>query len=333
MLESPLTTTASAAAPPSGRAAVLSLATEVPAGRLTNAELAQTLGISEDWIVSRTGIHERPRAAADERLSDYGIRVGAEAVRRAGLAPNAIDLVICATLTQDELTPNAAPLIAHGIGATGAGAFDVGAACTAFLTGLSVAAAQVESGRAQHVLLVGADFVTRITNYEDRKSAPLFADGAGAVVVGAPRTPAEGAIGPIVLGSDGSHGETLIATHAERKLAMDGQEVFRHAVNRMHEVTLRAVDRAGLTLADIDLFAYHQANGRITRALGERLGVDPARVVDCIAQLGNSSAATLPLALAAAQADGRLKPGARVLVSAFGAGFTYGAGVLTWGGR
>ena len=134
-----------------------------------------------------------------------------------------------------------------------------------------------------------------------------------------------------MLGSDGSHGETIIATHKERKLRMDGLEVFRNAVARMSEVTLQAVSRAGLTLDQIDLFVYHQANARITRSLGERLGLAPERVVDCIETLGNASAATLPVALAVAERDGRLRPGMRVLVSAFGAGFTWGGGVVEWG--
>jgi 3-oxoacyl-[acyl-carrier-protein] synthase-3 len=314
---------------PRGAASILSLATELPAGRLTTTELAERFGLTEEWILSRTGIRERPRAAEDERLSDYAARVGEKALRRAGLAAEALDLVIVATMTQDELTPNTAPLVAHALGATRAGAFDIGAACTSFLSGLSLGAAQIESGRARHVLLVGADFITRITDYDDCRSAPLFADAAGAVVLGS-AAEGTGAIGPVVLGADGGHGTTIVATHAERKLRMDGPEVFRNAVARMHEVTLQAVARAELELGDIDLFVYHQANARITRALGERLGLSPERVVDCIEMLGNSSAATLPLALSAAVRDGRLRPGRRVLLSAFGAGFTWGAGVVEW---
>jgi 3-oxoacyl-[acyl-carrier-protein] synthase-3 len=315
-----------------GTAAILSLATELPAGRLTNAELAERFDLNEEWIVSRTGIRERTRAAPEERLSDYAARAGAKALRRASIAAEDLDLVIVATLTPDELTPNTAPLVAHALGATRAGAFDVGAACTAFLTGMSLGAAQIESGRAERVLLIGADFVTRITDYEDRRSAPLFADAAGAVVLGSAGDAGDtmGRIGPIVLGADGSHGDAIVATHQERKLRMDGPEVFRHAVARMHDVTLQAVARAELELEDIDLFVYHQANARITRALGERLGLAPERVVDCIESLGNSSAATLPLALSEAVRDGRLRPGARILLSAFGAGFTWGGGVVEW---
>jgi 3-oxoacyl-[acyl-carrier-protein] synthase-3 len=313
-----------------GTAAILSVAEELPTGRLTTADLADRLGVAEDWILSRTGIRERTVAGPEERLSDYAARVGRLALARAGLEPAELDLVIVATLSQDELTPNTAPLVAYALGARDAGAFDIGAACTSFLSGVAVGAAEIESGRAEHVLLIGADFITRLTDYEDKKSAPLFADGAGAIVMG-PATAQSGAVGPIVLGADGAHAATMMISHADRKIRMDGPEVFRHAVARMSEVTLAATERAGLTLDEIDLFVYHQANARITRALGERLELPTERVVDCIESLGNSSAATLPLALCAAERDGRLKPGARVLLSAFGAGFTWGAGVVEWG--
>jgi 3-oxoacyl-[acyl-carrier-protein] synthase-3 len=312
-------------------AAILSVATETPQGRLTNAELAASLDLSEDWIYSRTGVRERPVARPDERLSDFAARAGAAALERAGVEPGDIDLIVVATMTQDELTPNTAPLVAHQLGAERAGAIDVGAACTAFLSGLALGSAQIESGRADRVLLIGADFITRITDYTDRRTAPLFADAAGAAVLG-PADGEHGAVGPIVLCADGSMAQAIQISHADRKLRMDGPEVYRHAVKRMTEVTHAAVARAGLTLQDIDLFVYHQANGRITRALGERLGVGTDRVVDCIEMLGNSSAATLPLGLAFAERSGRLTPGARVVLGAFGAGFTWGGGVLEWGG-
>jgi 3-oxoacyl-[acyl-carrier-protein] synthase III len=312
-------------------ASVLSVGTELPEGRLTSAELATRLGVTEEWIVSRTGIRERRQARPDERLSDYAARAGANALKRAGVAAADLDLVMVATLTQDELTPNTAPLVAHALGAERAGTFDVGAACTSFLSGMAIGAAQIESGRAERVLLIGADFITRITDYSDRRTAPLFADAAGAVVLGTAQH-GGGVIGPIVLGADGSQAATITASHSDRKVRMDGPEVFRHAVNRMSEVTLTVVARAGLSLDDIDLFVYHQANARITRALGERLELPGARVVDCIESLGNASAATLPVALAQAEHDGRLRPGTRVLISAFGAGFTWGGGVLEWGG-
>ncbi len=320
----------SGATVPSRAATILSVSTELPPGKLTSAELASRYGVAEQWIVARTGIRERRRAGPEERITDYATRAGARALSAAGLSAGELDLVIVATMTPDELTPNTAPLVAYALGAEHAGAFDVGAACTAFLSGLALGAGQIESGRADHVLLIGADFITRITDYEDRRSAPLFADAAGAVLL-APGDGRAGTIGPIVLGADGSHGMTIRASHEERKLRMDGPEVYRHAVARMSEVTLEAVARAGMTLEEIDLFVYHQANARITKALGERLGLPPERVVDCIEMLGNASAAMLPVALDAAAADGRLRPGARVLLSAFGAGFTWGGGVIEWG--
>jgi 3-oxoacyl-[acyl-carrier-protein] synthase-3 len=315
------------AAPP----ALLSVATEVPERLLTSAELADRLGVSEDWIVSRTGVRARPVARVDEQLWEFGARCGARALAAAGIEPAELDLVLVATMTPDQVTPNAAPLVADALGADRAGAIDVGAACTGFLSGLALGAAQIESGRAERVLLVGADFITRIVDWDDKRTAPLFGDGAGAVVL-APAISGYGAIGPIVLGADGSRGQAIHATHAERQLRMDGPEVYRNAVARMIEATAQAVDRAGLTLDDIDVFVYHQANARIIRALVERLELPVARVVDCIETLGNSSAATLPIALAVAQRDGLLKPGARVLLAAFGAGFTWGAGVIEWGG-
>jgi 3-oxoacyl-[acyl-carrier-protein] synthase-3 len=313
-------------------ATIMSVATEVPEGCITTAELAERLGVSEEWIISRTGIRERRRAEPDARLSDYAARAGRAALTRAGVAGSELDLVLVATLTQDEVTPNTAPIVAHELGARRAGAIDVGAACTAFLSGLALGSSQIESGRAELILLIGADFVTRITDYDDKRSAPLFADAAGAVVLG--RGAGEhGSIGPIILGADGSHAETIVAHHHDRKIRMDGPEVFKNAVNRMVGATEQAVASAALTLDHIDVFVYHQANARITRAVGERLGLDPERVVDCIETLGNASAATLPVALSIAEREGRLRPGARVLLSAFGAGFTWGAGVIEWAGE
>jgi 3-oxoacyl-[acyl-carrier-protein] synthase-3 len=243
-----------------------------------------------------------------------------------------VDLVLAATMTQDELTPSAAPLVAHAIGAHHAGAIDIGAACTGFLSGAAMAAAQIETGRCRWVLVIGADFITRLVDWEDKRSAPLFADAAGAVVFG-PAGDGPGAVGPIVLGADGSEtARAIVIDHHDRKIRMNGPEVYRHAVARMAESSVEAVERAGLTLDDIDLFVFHQANARITRALGERLDLDPARIVDCIDRYGNSSAATLPLALATAESDGRLRPGTRVLLGAFGGGFVWGGGVVEWGG-
>jgi 3-oxoacyl-[acyl-carrier-protein] synthase-3 len=316
---------------------ITGLSVELPPTRVSSAELAASLGIDEEWILSRTGIRERRHAQPEERLSDLSARAGARALEAAGLEASALDLVIVATITADEVTPAAAPIVARALGATRAGAFDLSAACTGFLTGLSVAAGQIESGRATHVLLIGADFLSRLTDMTDRRSAPLFADGVGAVVLsaGAPQATARrgalGSLGPVILACDGDPGRALYAEHSERLLKMDGTEVFRLAVTHMGEATVDAIAAAGLRIDDIDLFVYHQANARITRALRERLGLPAERVVDCIELIGNPSAATLPLALAHALETGALRPGMRVLLSAFGAGFTWGACVLHWG--
>jgi 3-oxoacyl-[acyl-carrier-protein] synthase-3 len=204
---------------------------------------------------------------------------------------------------------------------------DIGAACTGFLSALAMAAACIESGRAERVLVIGADVLSRFTDPDDRRTAALFGDGAGAVVLGAA---AEGGLGPVVLGQDGGNAEVIVAPRDRGLIEMEGQDTFRHAVNHLVEVTGQAAAVAGVSLEEIDLFVYHQANARITRAVGARLGLEPSRVVDCIARIGNTSAASLPLALAYAEAAGRLAPGMTVLLAAFGAGLTWGGAVLEW---
>jgi len=195
---------------------------------------------------------------------------------------------------------------------------------------LSLAAAQVESGRCENVLVIGADVLSRWTDPADRGTAALFADGAGAVVVGA-ADGSPGLIGHIALHSDGAGAPAIRATHDDQIIHMQGHDTFKAAVHRLSESTLEAVDRVGLQLDDIGLFVYHQANARILAAVGERLGLDRERVIDCIDRYGNTSSATLPIALADARERGMLEPGMNVLLAAFGAGFTWGAGVIQWG--
>jgi 3-oxoacyl-[acyl-carrier-protein] synthase-3 len=310
------------------RAGLASVASCVPEGVVPSSRIAERLGVSEDWIVARTGVRERHIAADDERLDALAAKAGRLALERAELDPAALDLVVVATVAADDVLPNAAPLVAQALGAHSAGAFDLGAACTGFLSGLAVAAAQVESGRAEHVLVIGAELLSRLTNRDDRSTAALFADGAGAAVVG-PATNG-GQIGPIVLGADGSGGPAIRASHEERLIHMRGHDTFRDAVRRLSEATLVAAERSELGLEEIDLFVYHQANARILAAVGERLGLPRERVIDCIDRYGNTSSATIPIALAEARAEGRLEPGASVMLAAFGAGFTWGAGVVTW---
>jgi 3-oxoacyl-[acyl-carrier-protein] synthase-3 len=319
--------------PTAARAArIAALGTSVPPTTLGNGPIADRIGVSQDWIHKRTGIRSRHVLARGERLTDLAAEAGREALVRAGIGPTDLDLVLVATTTADEILPNCAPLVAHGLGAERAGAFDVGAACTGFLSGLAIGAAQIEAGRADHVLLIGADAMSRITDPDCRQTAALFADGAGAALL-TRAGDGGGWIGPIPLGADGGTGAELIVVDREEQLIrMDGHETFKHAVARMAEATSDAVRLAQLEFEDIDLFVFHQANGRILRAVGEQLDLPRVRVLDCIENYANTSAATLPLALAHAQADGRLRDGQRVLVGAFGAGFTWGAGVIEWSG-
>jgi 3-oxoacyl-[acyl-carrier-protein] synthase-3 len=311
-------------------AAVQSLGTALPQRSVPSSHIAERLGVKDGWIESRTGIAARRVAADGERLTDLAADAGRQALGRAGAGAAELDLVVVASFTQDELLPNAAPLVAHALGATRAGAFDVGSACTGFLTALAVATAQVEAGRADRALVIGADLASRYTDPHDRRTAPLFGDGAGAVLVGP--APSPGHIGPALLRADGGGAAHIRAARADGLIRMDGHETFKAAVAAMSEVTLEALAAADLALADVDLFVYHQANARILSAVAERLALDAERVVHAIGTLGNTSAASLPLALDAAERDGRLAPGARVLLAAFGAGFTWGAATLTWGG-
>ena len=238
--------------------------------------------------------------------------------------------MLLATVSPDEILPNAAPLVATELGAHRAGAMDVGAACTGFLSALSLATAQVEGGRADNVLVIGSDVLSRFIDRSDRGTSAIFADGAGAAVV-APANGAGGRIGDIVLHCDGLGGPSIRAAHDEEVIRMQGHDTFKAAVQRMSESTLEAVDLAGLSLDDIDLFVYHQANIRILSAVAEKLELDESRVIDCIDRYGNSSSATLPIAMCDARERGMLDRGDNVLLAAFGAGFTWGAGVIEWG--
>ena len=312
-------------------AAIAGIGTALPEAVHDNEAIAARLGVEPGWIEARTGVRRRHVAAAEDRLSDLAAAAATVALARSDVRAADVDLVLVATTTADELLPNAAPLVAAAIGADGAGAVDVGAACTGFLSALTLAAAYVESGRAITVLVVGADVMTSVLDPDDRSTAALFGDGAGAVLVVASAA-GGGAIHPAIVGSDGDAGAQLVRVgHGDRLLRMAGLDTYRHAVARLSEATAAAVAAAGLGLDDIDLFVYHQANARILRAVGERLGIAPDRVVDCIDDFGNTSAATIPIALCEAERAGRLTPGARVLVGAFGAGFTWGAVVVELG--
>ena len=301
----------------------------LPANVVSNTEIGSRLGVTDQWIERRTGIRARHIAAPNERLVEHATQAARVALDRTGIDAVEVDLVLVATTTADELLPNAAPLVAHALGAWGAGAFDVGAACTGFLSALAVGSSQIESGRAESVVVVGADFMSRITDPDDRATAAVFADGAGAVVLVATDEPSR--MGPVVLGADGAGADYIFVEREEALIRMRGHETFREAVGRLSESTLAAAEASEVSLDEIDLFVYHQANGRILSAVAERLDLPTNRVVDCIGQYGNTSAATLPLALAFSEQEQLIGPGTRVLLGAFGAGFTWGAAVAEWG--
>src|SRR5215213_7372466 len=316
---------------PPRTATILGLGHYLPSELVPNTDIAEGIGVDDHWIIKRTGIHARRRAVANEGTTDMAVFAARKALQDAGVDARDLDFVVVATMSADEITPNCAPLVAHALGADRAAAFDIGAACTGFLAGLALGASLIEVGRAERILLIGAEKLTRITDFDDKKTGMLFGDGSGAVVLGPSDSTA--GIGPIDLTADGGLGDTIVATPEDPFIRMDGISTFKTAVKRLSESTIFATSAAGIELDDIDLFVYHQANSRIIKAVGERLDLEPAKVADYIAQLGNTSADSIPLTLSLSREDGRLRPGHKVLVAAIGAGFTWGAGVMEWSGR
>jgi 3-oxoacyl-[acyl-carrier-protein] synthase-3 len=322
--------------------AVIGLGMAVPDAVLTNADLETSLDTTDEWIRSRTGIAERRIAAAGESTSTFASAAGAHAIKDAGLTPDDLDLILVSTCTPDYQVPGCAPLVQSTLGAGRAGAFDVNAGCTGFVYGLSVASALVDAGTARKVLVCGADILSRVTNYDDRTTAVLFGDGAGAVVVGESAT-GSSRVGPFVFGCDGSKADWLwiqgggsVRPTTEQSIReglhtieMHGQDVYKHACDKMTEAAREVLgDRP---LSSVDLVVAHQANARIVRTVAQRLGLRDDQVVDNIARYGNNSAASIPIALAESAAAGRLQDGMSVLLVAFGAGFSWAAGLVEWG--
>jgi len=295
------------------------------------SSVAQRLGVKEEWILQRLGpVRQRHALAEGERITDLASLAARRAIEDAGLEPADIDLVVAATTTHDDLLPNMAPLVAGDVGTDRAGAFDVGAACAGFISALSIGASQIESHRAEAVLAIGTDGVSRFVDPDDRGTAALFGDGAGAVVL---RADDDARIGPCRLWSDAVGRDTIRMTRERPLLHMEGLEVYRFAVAALTEATRALLEEAGLTVADVDLFVYHQANSRILRAVADRLELADHQRVESIATTGNTSAASIPLALAAARDEQRLQPGVRVLLGAIGAGFIWGTCLVQWGGN
>ena len=323
---------------------IASLATYVPPRLLTNADLEKMVETTDEWILQRTGIRERHIVDPGVATSDLGREAAIKAIENAGLSPADIGFIVVGTVTPDMMFPSTACIIQQKIGAQHAWGFDLSAACSAFTYSLTTASQMVASGAHEHALVVGADVMSSIIDYQDRSTCVLFGDGAGAVVV-SPAKPGEPAIIDFEHEIDGAGGPALCmpaggslkpSSHetVDQRLhyvKQEGQAVFRFAVRKTEEISRRILERNGLTAADIDLFVSHQANRRIIMSATEKLGVDPAKVVINIERFGNTTAATIPLALNDAIASGRLKKGQLVLLASVGAGFTVGAVLLRWG--
>ena len=325
------------------RVKVTSLGTYVPPRLLTNADLEKLVDTSDAWILKRTGIRERHVVDEGVASSDLGKEAALAALAEAELTPEQIGFIVVATTTPDMFFPSTACLVQHKIGASNAWGFDLGAACSGFTFALTTGAQMVASGAHDHALVIGADVMSSIIDLQDRATCVLFGDGAGAVVV-SPAAEDEPGIIDFAHEIDGSGGPALCmpaggslrpASHETVDARMhyvhqDGPAVFKFAVRKMAEICRRVLDANGLDASDIDLFVSHQANQRIILSASDHLGLDRSKVVINIERFGNTTAATIPLALADAREEGRLPRGARVLLVSVGAGFTVGAVLLRW---
>ena len=315
------------------RAGVLSVAAHLPEGLLTNSDLESMVETSDTWIMERTGIRLRHRAAAGETTSEMGARAARRALEKAGWPP--IDVLVVATVSPDTLFPSAACLVQRKLGLEGVPAFDLNAACSGFIYGLTVSDALIRACVADRVLLVASESMTSLVDFADRGTCVLFGDGAGAAVLGAVPS---GGIAARRWGAEGNQGHLIYYgpkpddPNSPDRVRMAGRGTFRMAVERFCEVTAGVCADAGWDPARIDHFVPHQANLRIIEATARRLGLPMERVVVNVAETGNTSAASIPLALAGADEQGRFRPGDRIVAAAFGAGATWGAVALEWGG-
>ncbi|HUC36917.1 MAG TPA: beta-ketoacyl-ACP synthase III [Acidimicrobiales bacterium] len=305
-------------------AVVTGWGTALPDKVVTNEDLSARLDTSDAWITERTGIKERRIGGTTSGLA---VEAGRRALERAGRRAEEIDLLVLATATPDALVPGTSATVQDALGVAG-GAFDVNAACSGFVYALVAAHGLVLAG-AERVLVIGSETLSRITDFDDRSIAVLVGDGAGAVVLEATEGP--GQLLAWDLGADGSLRSLLSCDHGGY-LYMNGREIFRHAVHAVVSSSQKALRRAGLSVSDVDLFVPHQANARIISAAGQRLGIPPERWVVTIDRYGNTSSASIPLALADALDTGRLRPGGIALLSGFGGGMTWASAVLRWGG-
>ncbi|WP_225828512.1 beta-ketoacyl-ACP synthase III [Streptomyces naphthomycinicus] len=308
-------------------AVVAAVGSALPSCTVSNDELTARLDTTDEWIRSRTGITRRHIAGADQSTADLAIRAAAQALTSS--EPEHVDALVVATTTPDRCCPATAPAVATRLGLTGIPAYDLAAGCTGFLYALATGSGLIAADTARTVLVIGADRLASLPHPDDRTTVPLFGDGAGAVLLRRGSADETGALGPMVLGSDGT-GADLIRADRPGALHMDGADVFRHAVDRMTNASRQAATAAGWDLADVDRLIPHQANSRITSFVARQLGVPDDRRLSNVAEVGNTGAASIPLLLDHASSDGRLAPGHRTLLTAFGAGLTWGALTLTW---
>ncbi len=321
------------------RTLILGCGCYLPSRVVTNAELAQTVDTSDEWIVQRTGIHERRVAAPGELTSDLALHAAQAALANAHVDAQSIDLIVVATATPDNTFPASAVSVQAGLGITNGAAFDLQAVCSGFVFGLATLDGLLRTGTYKRALLIGAETFSRILDWEDRTTCVLFGDGAGAVVLEAQEssgTREDRGVLTTHLRSDGRHKSKLYvdggpsATQTTGHVRMEGREVFRHAIAMITDVVEDAFRVTGYSAADVDWFVPHQANKRIIDGSAHKLGIDPAKVVTTVDRHGNTSAASIPLALCDAVADRRIKRGDLVLLEAMGGGFTWGAALVRW---
>ncbi|MFJ1562123.1 beta-ketoacyl-ACP synthase III [Streptomyces mirabilis] len=333
--------TAQSHATPARAARLTGLGSWLPPRQVDNSDLASRLDTTDEWIRTRIGIAGRHLADPAVATSDMAVEAALRAMKSAGVEH--VDAVILATATPDHHVPGTAPLVAHRLGLRQVPAFDVGASCSGFVYATAVAAGLIHAGTAGTALVIGAEKMSAIIDPADRSTAPIFGDGAGAVVLTAGHADEPGALGPVAWGSDGEHADAIYipgggsrhpspstGDHRNRFVHMRGNEVLRHAVRRISYVAQQAAAAAGWQVQDIDRLIVHQANARISAAVATALGISPERVPSNIAHVGNTSAASIPLLLSHSAIDRELRASQRVLLASFGAGFTWAATTLVW---
>ncbi|MFQ3580633.1 MAG: beta-ketoacyl-ACP synthase III [Chloracidobacterium sp.] len=327
---------------PTQAAGIIGTGRALPERTLTNADLEKMVETSDEWIVSRTGIRERRIAAPDETTSHFATIAAQRALDAAGIAPNDLDLIICATVCPDMMLPSTACLIQSKLGARRAAAYDLVAACSGFIYGLATARSFIEAGHCRHALVIGAELLSRFVDYTDRATCVIFGDGAGAAVLG-PVAPGRGILAHRIL-SDGNYADLLYTPGGgtrypaspetiEQRLhyiKMRGNELFKVAVRSMSDTVGQILDELRLTPSDVDLFIPHQANQRITDAVANRLDIGSERIYANIERMGNTSSASIPIALDECVTAGRVKPGNLIVFASFGAGVTWGAMAVRW---